>query len=81
MSRFAFEIPTEQEAREFLEWRRRTNNYQAELYADTIACQRRLRDVKTDRPCVCESPEHCEKCHQPHAHCRCGKPKHSKPRI
>jgi hypothetical protein len=40
VSRFAFEIPTAAEAREFLEWRAKNKMFQSDLYQDTIACQR-----------------------------------------
>lgn len=47
MSRFRFEIPTEEAAREFLSWRRRNEMYQGELHIDALACQRRLLPVTT----------------------------------
>lgn len=45
MSRFRFAAPTEAEAREFLAWRKTKREFQVELHADTLACQRRLRPV------------------------------------
>jgi hypothetical protein len=48
MSRFAFEIPGEIEAGDFLDWRRRNEMFQGELYADALACSRRVEPVTTE---------------------------------
>ena len=48
MSRFRFDPPSEREAREFLEWRRKNEMYQGDLYQDTITCQRRLMPVTSE---------------------------------
>jgi hypothetical protein len=48
MSRFDFESPDEQTAREFLEWRAKNAMYQVDLYSDTLACVRRLTPVTTE---------------------------------
>lgn len=81
MSRFAFEIPTEQEAREFLEWRRKNEMYQNDLHADALACQRRLRSVVNDKLCQCEFADICDRCHRERTMCRCAKPKTSNRRV
>lgn len=47
MSRFQFEIPDEDAAREFAPWRREAGMHQAELYHDAVSCERRVLAVTT----------------------------------
>jgi len=48
VSRFRFDPPTPEEAREFLEWRRKNRMYQGELYQDALICERRLIPMTTE---------------------------------
>jgi len=49
MGRFQFESPTPEQAKTFLSWRRRNEEYQGELHSDAVVCVRRLRPVITPR--------------------------------
>jgi hypothetical protein len=47
VSRFGFEIPSETEAREFLDWRARSKMFQSDLHLDALSCVRALQPVTT----------------------------------